>query len=552
MSQGLLSNARRSALALCAAGLLQACGGGGGGGGGSDIDATSSSGATSGGITPHAWVHESYIKAANGDVNDQFGWAVAVNGDTMVVGTGNESSSQTTITNGSGASSDNSADGSGSVYVYRRTGTIWVQQAYLKAPNAEAGDGFGVSVAVDGDTIVVGASGDDSAQTTITNASTASADNSAPSAGAAYVFVRNGDAWTQQAYLKAHNAGHSDDFGRSVAISGNTIVVGAYHEDSAQDFVSNGPTGGYDDPLYTSGAAYVFVRSGTTWTEQAYLKASNNRADYYPRYFGMSVAIDGDTIVVGAEGESSAQMTVTNGNTASDDRSAQNAGAAYVFVRSGVNWSQQAYLKASNAESSDFFGGSVAISGDTIVVGADHEDGNQTTITNGPTATSDNSLSVSGAAYVFTRTASNWSQQAYLKASNAGTSDDFGNAVAISGDTIVVGAFSEDSNQTTITNGPTASSDNSSGISGAAYVFKRTGAAWVQHAYLKGPNTAPEALYDDPGDQFGWSVAIDANTIAVGARYEDSNQSSITNGTSASSDQSSSDAGAVYAYRYYP
>jgi hypothetical protein len=550
MSRGLLSNARLSALALCATGLLQACGGGGGGGGSSDGGGSSSSGASSGGVTPHAWVHEAYLKAANTDAHDGFGHAVAVSGDTLVVGSG-ESSNQTTITNGPTASSDNSAAGSGAVYIYKRTGTTWVQQAYLKASNVEAGDAFGASVAIDGDTVVVGALDESSNQTTITNGATASSDNSAGFAGAAYVFVRNGDTWAQQAYLKAHNAGHSDQFGASVAISGNTIVVGAYKEDSEQNFVSNGPTGGYDNPLYTSGAAYVFTRSGTTWTEQAYLKASNNRADYYPRYFGMSVAIDGDTIVVGAEGESSAQTTVTNGNTASDDRSAQNAGAVYVFVRSGVDWSQQAYLKASNAEASDFFGGSVAISGDTIVVGADGESSNQTTITNGDTASADNSQVSAGAAYVFTRTGDQWAQQAYLKAASVGP-DGFGYAVAISGDSIVVGAFGDSSNQTTITNGSGASSNNSANSSGAAYVFKRTSGQWAQQAYLKAPNTNPEALYDDPGDQFGYSVAIDANTIVVGARYEDSNQRTITNGSAASPDQSSSDAGATYAYRYYP
>jgi hypothetical protein len=184
------------------------------------------------------------------------------------------------------------------------------------------------------------------------------------------------------------------------------------------------------------------------------------------------VAISGDTIVVGADGEDSPQTTITNGSTASADNSAAGAGAAYVFVRSGSSWSQQAYLKAPNTNAGDNLGYSVAISGDTIVVSAHQEESSQTTITNGSTASSDNSASEAGAAYVFVRSGTNWSQQAYLKAPNANTDAVFGRSVAISGDTIVVGANEEDSNQTSITNGNTASADNSAFNAGAAYAFK--------------------------------------------------------------------------------
>ena len=135
-------------------------------------------------------------------------------------------------------------------------------------------------------------------------------------------------------------------------------------------------------------------------------------------------------------------------------------------------WSQQAYVKAPNAEGYDFFGNSVAISGDTLVVVAEAEDSNQTTITNGSTASADNSTAKSGAAYVFVRSGNSWSQQAYLKTPNAEADDLFGRSVAISGDSVVVGAFHEDSAQTTIANGSTASADNSASNAGAAYVFK--------------------------------------------------------------------------------
>jgi hypothetical protein len=276
--------------------------------------------------------------------------------------------------------------------------------------------------------------------------------------------------WSQQAYLKAPNAEASDEFGYSVSISGDTIVVGAWWEDSNQTTITNGPGASSNNSASNSGAAYVFVRSGTNWSQQAYLKAPNAEAN---DWFGFSVSISGDTIVVGANQEDSNQTTITNGTTASSDNSASESGAAYVFVRSGTTWSQQAYLKAPNAEAGDWFGWSVSISGDTIVVGANLEDSNQTTITNGTTASSNNSASNSGAAYVFVRSGATWSHQAYLKAPNAEAGDLFGFSVSISGDTIVVGALWEDSNQTTITNGTTASSDNSASESGAVYVFVR-------------------------------------------------------------------------------
>src|SRR5262249_35250737 len=149
-----------------------------------------------------------------------------------------------------------------------------------------------------------------------------------------------------------------------------------------------------------SGAVYVFVRNGATWSQQAYLKAPNPDAD---DFFGNSVAISGDTIVVGALAEGSNQTTITNGSGASNNNSAGGAGAAYVFVRNGATWSQQAYLKASNAQANDLFGISVAISGDTIVVGSVFEDSNQSTVTNGGSASNNNSATDSGAAYVFVR-----------------------------------------------------------------------------------------------------------------------------------------------------
>ena len=258
-----------------------------------------------------------------------------------------------------------------------------------------------------------------------------------------------------EAYLKASNTGEFDEFGYSVALSGDTLAVGAYREDSNATGVGGTQA---DNSANDSGAVYVFTRSGTTWTQQAYLKASNTDAR---DYFGYSVALSGDTLAVGALSEDS-NATGVGGNGA--DNSVNYSGAVYVFTRSGTTWSQQAYLKASNTGANDYFGSSVALSGDTLAVGAILEDSNATGV-NGNEA--NNSVTGSGAVYVFTRSGTTWSQQAYLKASNTGVGDWFGSSVALSGDTLAVGAQSESSNATGV--GGTQA-DNSASGSGAVYV----------------------------------------------------------------------------------
>ena len=264
------------------------------------------------------------------------------------------------------------------------------QQAYLKASNTDTDDLIGTSVAVSGDTVVVGAPGESSNATGVNGDQT---NNSALNSGAAYVFVRNGTTWTQQAYLKASNTDNSDSFGASVAVSGDTVAVGAENEDSNATGINGDQT---NNNAANAGAVYVFVRNGTSWTQQAYLKASNTDPD---DSFGFSVAVSSDTVVIGAVFESS-NATGVNGDQA--DNSAGMAGAAYVFGRNGTTWTQQAYLKASNTDPSDVFGASVAISGDTVVVGAENEDSNATGI-NGDQI--DNSAASAGAVYVFVRNA---------------------------------------------------------------------------------------------------------------------------------------------------
>lgn len=374
------------------------------------------------------------------------------------------------------------------------------QQTILRASPGDAGDIFGTSVAVSGNTVVIGAPGEDSSATGVNGNQTG---NSALDSGAAYVFVSNGGVWSMQAYLKASNTGAGDTFGRSVAISGDTIVVGAIGESGA------------------AGAAYVFVRNGAVWTQQAYLKASNAGGG---DRFGISVALDGQTAVVGALQEAS---SATGVNGTQSNNSAPSAGAAYVFVRTGGAWSQQAYLKASNAEAFDEFGTAVAISGDTVVVSAPLEGGSAT----GVNGANNNNAFAAGAAYVFVRNAGVWSQQAYLKASNTGDGDVFGSSGAVSGDTILIGAFGESSSATGVNGNQ---SNNSAATAGAAYVFVRNSGVWTQQAYLKASNTGA-------GDRFGVSVALDGDTAAVGAYQEGS-------GTGSQSDNSAANSGAVYLF----
>lgn len=477
------------------------------------------------------WLQQAYLKAANVDASDSFGTSVAISGDTMVVGVPNESSSQTTITNGATASSDNSASGAGAVYVYVRSGSTWTQQAYIKAGNAAAGDNFGQAVAIDTDTIVVGAPAEDGSSTGIfTSAQTA---RGSTSSGAVYIYKRTGTSWALEAYVKASNAGSSDTFGSAVAISANTVVVGSPNESS--NATGTATTASSNNSLAGAGAAYVYVRSGTTWTLQSYLKPATAHAVA----FGTSVAISTDTIAVGAPLDSSSRTTITNGTGGSNNTSKASAGAVYAFLRSGTTWTQQAYLKPTNTHAGDKLGSSVAISGDLIVAGAPYEASNA----QGPSATAstDASNTASGAAYVFSRSSTTWSLQSYLKAANSGSGDHFGTSVGIDGSLIVVGSPDENASDTSVIQGSTASSNTSATSAGAAYLYRVSGTTWSELAYLKAPNA-------EASDAFGNACAISGSSLAIGATLEDSNQSTITNGLTASSDNSKSGAGAVYLF----
>ncbi|TGK34607.1 hypothetical protein EHQ12_10195 [Leptospira gomenensis] len=468
--------------------------------------------------TSSQWIEGAFIKAANSDIADYYGNALALDGDTLVVGAYLECSNQTTVTNGAGASTDNSADSSGAVYVYRRSGAGWEQEAYIKAPNAEANDSFGYTVAISGNTIVVGAYLESSSQTTITNGTTASADNSSPAAGAAYVFRRTGTTWAQEAYLKASNAENSDYFGYSLAISGDTIAIGAMGESSNQTAITNGTTASADNTNASSGAVYVYKRIGTNWNQEAYIKAANGDA---ADLFGISVGLSGNTLVVGAAQESSNQITITNGTTASANNAKASAGAAYVYVRTGTIWAQEAYLKANNGQSGDQFGTTVAVDGDTVAVGSIYSN--------------------EGAVYVFTRTGTLWSQETVIQPANPASITNFGSSVSISGNTIAVGTYSEDGNENSILNGTNASLDNTLPASGATYIYQRTGTTWAQESYIKAPNV-------QAGDWFGMAVALSGDTVAVGAPQEDGGQTAVTIGGVRSWNELKPNSGAAYVF----
>jgi hypothetical protein len=323
---------------------------------------------------------------------------------------------------------------------------------------------------------------------------------------------------SQSAYLKASNGEAFDFFGRTVAIDGDTLAVGAPNEDSAANGVNNFEN---DNTAGNSGAVYVLDRANGSWSQRAYVKASNPETG---DLFGSSIALSGDTLVVGAPQEDSTSRGV---NGAQDNNGAPESGAAYVFTRANGGWSQQAYLKASNPAVNDFFGSSVALFGDTLVVGAPGED----SMTSGINGDQNNDTETnSGAVYVFTRANGVWSQQAYVKASRPQAFDAFGSSVALSRNTLAVGALGEDSNSA---DNPF---NNDATDSGAVYVYTRTQQTWAFNAYLKASN--PEA-----GDHFGFSMSLDRDTLAVGAIDEDSNATGV-NG--AQENNGVGNSGAVY------
>jgi len=374
---------------------------------------------------------------------------------------------------------------------------------YGKASNPGENDRFGTAVAISGDglTLAVGVSAEDS------SSSSNQANNSAEDAGAVYVFTQSSiGVWMQQAYIKASYIDINDNFGFSLSLSedGNVLAVGAPNESSSAAGI-NGDEINNEAP--SSGAVYLFQRSGSGWSQSSYIKASNAEAT---DVFGYSVELsrDGSTLAVGAINESS-DATGIDGDQ--DNNSAYLSGAVYVFFKKDDIWRQQAYVKASNPDSLDRFGRQVALSnnGDTLVVSSTVE-------SSGSNDQTDNSAPNAGAVYIFTRINNNWIQQAFLKAENVGASDRFGYSIAISADgqMIAVGAPEEDSNAIGVDGD---SVNNAADNAGAVYQFVRTNDTWTQSAYIK-------AHVSTLDNRFGENIALtaDGKFLAISATREDS------------------------------
>jgi hypothetical protein len=386
-----------------------------------------------GSIAIDPFIQQGKLTVPEGGANDEFGVSVALSGNTLVVGSPGANGAQ------------------GAAYIFTQSGSAWTQTAKLTASDGVAGDSFGSSVSISGNTVVVGAPS--APYDSIAHAN---------GPGAAYVFTEPGSAWanmTQTAKLTASDGAAGNLFGSSVSISGSTVVVGA--------------PGTFSVP----GSAYVFTEPGSAWvnmTQTAKLTASDSAVQ---DYFGTSVSISDNTVVVGANGAKVGANAFQ--------------GAAYVFTEPGAAWAdmtQTAKLTASDGHATNSFGGSVSIGGNTVVVGAIQANvgGN-----------------VQGAAYVFTEPGSAWTnmtQTAKLTASDGAAGNAFGKAVSISGNTVVVGVA--------------AAKVGGNNGQGAAYEFTEPGLAWTDMSQT----VKFTASNGEASDGFGSSVSISGNTVVVGAQ----------------------------------
>ena len=387
------------------------------------------------------------IKITPGDpvMGDQFGSNLAISGDTAAV----------TAAIGNSFSIHKG----GLVYVFVRGESGWVQQQKLSGEPETQNSSFGVGLAIDGDTIVVGD------QNVVSGGALT---------GAAYVFQRQGTVWSLQQKLIPDQGGPDAEFGsfgQTIAIQGDTIIVGAPLYNIASNF---------------AGAAFVYVRSGGTWTQTQKLTASDMAAE---AVMGVSVAISGDTAVFGAVGDS------ING---------RNSGAAYVFRRQNGVWNQQQKLKAHDPSENALFGQSVSASGDIIVVGAPGDIVGSHTF---------------GAAYIFRRGNAGWTNEKKLLSRDSDAVDGYGWAVAVDGNTIVVGHFGD---------------QDVAIVGGAAYVYQLNGnSGWSLKQKLIASDTAHF-------HNFGFRVAISGETILIGAHGDDRGGGAFD------------DFGAVYSYEALP
>jgi hypothetical protein len=362
----------------------------------------------------------------------------------------------------------------------------WTEIQKLLASDGTSPDNFGWSVSLDGGTALIGAIADDNDK------------------GSAYVFIRNGTNWNQQAKLFASDSATDDYFGYSVSLDGDTALIGAIDDDdngdnsgSAYAFTrtnniwtqeakllpSDGTTydnfgcsvslygdtaliGALDDDQ-GKGSVYVFTRTGTCWNQQVKLCTSDGAAG---DFFGYSISLDGDTALIGAFG---------------DDDNGWNSGSAYIFIRNNSWIEHQKLLPLDNGEG-DYFGWSVALDGDTALIGAKDDQ--------------DNGIN-SGSAYVFTYKDNIWIEQQKLHAVDESIEDEFGSSVSLYRDTALIGAKRQDN------------------LRGSAYIFTRTDTTWTQRAKLLASDGVDM-------DDFGMSISLDDDTAIIGAHGDDNNKGS--------------------------
>lgn len=380
-------------------------------------------------IPPNFDLQAELLAADDGSNFKQTGFSIAVSGDTAVVG----------------APSDWNANGvlAGAVYVFVKSGVgsqaVWTQQAKIVPSGVTAGDYFGYSVDIDGDTLVAGAQGDDGA--------------GGIDQGSAYVFVRSGSVWREQGRIEANDAGAADYFGFSVSVDGDTAAVGAPYWDFAGD--------------QNQGAVYVFTRTGAVWTQQQKITSPESPLS---TWFGSSVSVSGESLLIGSPLDYISNRA--------------NQGSAYVYTRTSGTWSQQARLIAANGAEGDRLGTSVSIDADTAVIGAPRRD-----IGDGQDE---------GAVYVFKRNGSFWSPQAYLISDDPNNNDWFGFSVSVAGDALIAGVPGD----YTLLNFE----------QGSVFIFTRSSGVWSQFANLY-------ASDGQSGNRLGTSAAISGDNAVAGAPY---------------------------------
>ncbi|MBS3741971.1 MAG: FG-GAP repeat protein, partial [Candidatus Cloacimonetes bacterium] len=371
---------------------------------------------------PANWADEFKITASDGDPTDFFGCSVSIDGDYAIIGS---------------ASDNVTGLNSGSAYIFHRNGTTWTEQQKLTASDSDGNDNFGYSVSIDGDYAIIGARYDE---------------ENGEDAGSAYIFHRTGSTWTEQQKLTAADGGVDDHFGISVCIDSDYAIIGARE---------------MPEPSTTSGSAYIFHRSGTTWTEQQKLTASDGGDG---ELFGVSVYIDGEYAIIGAQ---------------QDDDNGSASGSAYIFHRSGTTWTEQQKLTAADGASGDKFGTSVCIDGEYAIIGAELDDDNGTD---------------TGSAYIFDRSGTTWTEQQKLTAADGGVDDYFGTSVYINDDFVYIGA------------------EGSGSDTGSTHIYHRSGTTWSEQQKLTAADGAG-------GDHFGNSVCFGDKYAIIGAQRDDDNGS---------------------------